>query len=180
MECTAATLVGQLCTSARGITVHGVVKLSAKVESRMNREQINDLANFIWEGGLHLADIKGSVEQWLEQNPLVSVETKVVGLTDEQVAEAFASPYIPKDIRDDLIVIFKNWLKTQTFAVREIPVGLSDEQIQSLVDYTYCDSDTFNTIKEWAKTQTFAQPHQQFQPNWDDDVHRVGSGGCGL
>jgi hypothetical protein len=119
----------------------------------MNKEQIDDLANFIWEGGLHLADIKGSVEQWLEQNPQKPV---VVGLSDEQVAEAFASPYIPKDIRDDLIVIFKNWLKTQTFAVREIPVGLSDEQIQSLVDYTYCDSDTFNTIKEWAKTQTLS------------------------
>jgi len=132
----------------------------------MNKEKIDDLANFIWEGGLHLADIKGSVEQWLEQNPQKPV---AVGLTDEQVADAFASPYIPKDIRDDLIVIFKNWLKTQTFAVREIPVGLSDEQIQSLVDYTYCDSDTFNTIKEWAKTQTLStESKMKFEIYWDD------------
>jgi hypothetical protein len=62
----------------------------------------------------------------------------------------------------------KGYLSRQDFEVKEAPVGLSDEQIQSLVDYyTYCDSDMFNTIKEWAKTQTFAQP-QPFQPNWDD------------
>lgn len=88
----------------------------------MNKEQIEDLANYIWEGGLHLADIKGSIDYWFEQNPQ-----------------------------------------------EPVVVGLSDEQADSFLTFWH-EQDSCNYIdvyKDWAKTQTFAQP-QQLTPNWDD------------
>ena len=48
----------------------------------IDKEKIDDLANYIWEGTLHLSEIKNSITEWLEQNP---VEPVVVGLSDEQV-----------------------------------------------------------------------------------------------
>jgi hypothetical protein len=81
----------------------------------MNENQIYDLAEFISEGGLHFADIKGSVKTWLEQNP---IEPVVVGLSDEQVGYLSFKLHgtLSYDGRVDVI---ENWLKTQTFTQSE-------------------------------------------------------------
>jgi hypothetical protein len=93
----------------------------------MNKEQIKDLANFIWEGGLHLADIKDSIDEWFEQNP---VEPIVVGLTNEQI-EAISIIVRPYDDSNRIRNIISGYLMGEKFARQEIPVGLSDEQVQS-------------------------------------------------
>jgi hypothetical protein len=84
----------------------------------MNKEQITDLANAIYERTiLHSPDlIIDIITEWLNQNP----------------------------------------------------VGLSDEQVNELIDFwAEREGGLLENYKEWAKTQTFSQS-QQFQPNWDD------------
>ena len=71
-----------------------------------------------------------------------------------------------------------NLSSTASFRIREwfeqnpiepVVAGLSDEQVDDFID-TWHKSDRYYAVgvyRDWAKTQTFAQP-QQSQPNWDD------------
>jgi hypothetical protein len=67
---------------------------------------------------------------WLEQN---QPEPKVVGLSDEQLDSLWES-VVTDNYGGTFSESYKKWDKTQTFAAKEIPVGLTDEQVITLVD----------------------------------------------
>jgi hypothetical protein len=106
-------------------------------------------------------ELSKEIEQ-LKQNP------QVVGLSDEQVRD-LASVVSSVDYDDfhttRYDALIQNYLKTQTFTqseVKEVVVGLSDEQVGYLAAYFVSKDYGFfgeieTVIKDWQKTQTFAQ-----------------------
>ncbi len=126
----------------------------------MNKYQIDDLAIEILGTTRVLEAYKETLTEWFEKNPQ---EPVIVGLSDEQLKDCLSK--ISCGTRQDMINTFKTWYESQIFVqpeVKEVPVGLSDEQIWDLANHLdgECSSrhnmDKF--IKEWAKPQTFVQP----------------------
>jgi hypothetical protein len=139
----------------------------------MNKEQIESLVEYAQMTSVQAL----RVLYWFEQNPI-----EPVGLSDEQVIALVDS--LQKLVLENRLgslsarmrVLIDGFLMTQKSEkseIKEVPVGLSDEQIQSLVDYTYCDSDTFDAIKEWSKTQTFARPVEFSDVELSDAYQRL-------
>jgi hypothetical protein len=140
----------------------------------MNEEQISDLANYIWEGGLHLADIKGSVEQWFEENqqPAMLSSKDLYNLADF-IRCRYELDYSNQYIQDDLETWFGEGMKQEPTVV-----GLSDEQAKSFIKYWMNDNrDETTCYKEWVKTQTFTQS-QQFTPDWSKIPDDSAIDGC--
>jgi arsenate reductase-like glutaredoxin family protein len=133
----------------------------------MNKDQIEKLID---DANLS-STASFRIREWFVQNPIAPT---VVGLSDEQMTDI--SNYLWKNMSiftpqhcNNLLI---HWAKTQTFSkseVKEVQVGLSDEQIVSFISFQQSNKGLHyqEAYKEWAKTQTFAQP-PQFTPNWDD------------
>ena len=130
----------------------------------IDKEKLRELCNRFVD--VAIDDEDKVITEWLEQNPLVSTETKVVGLTEKQIKRLVAYIDVSSESLYDDIVTF---LETQTFAqpeAKEAPVGLSDEQICELADYI-SDADyehhfksKSEVITEFLKTQTFADTYE--------------------
>ena len=130
----------------------------------IDKEKLRELCNRFVD--VAIDDEDKVITEWLEQNPLVSTETKVVGLTEKQIKRLVAYIDVSSESLYDDIVTF---LETQTFAqpeAKEAPVGLSDEQICELADYI-SDADyehhfksKSDVITEYLKTQAFAQQYK--------------------
>lgn len=130
----------------------------------MNKEKIDDLANYIWEGGLHLADIKGSIEEWFEQNP----QEPVVGLTDEQ-CDIFGGIIDDEEGTNYVGKYLKEWLKTQDFA-EPCTCGINLGEVRDNLhkDFLSVCRERNNLQDELEQLKA-----QQFQPNWDDAPDRA-------
>lgn len=142
-------------------------------------EKVRELADLIGENHAPFANLEymqDTIAEWLEQNP---IEPVVVGLSDIQCRLLGYHLAENEGIEDfdgmDYECEISDFLKTQTFAqpeVKEVVVGLSDEQLIDFLD----DDEAGNwstpsgfiaAYRKWAKTQTFAQS-KQFEPDWDD------------
>lgn len=105
------------------------------------------------------------ITEWLEQNP---VEPVVVGLSDDNVwslAEAFVDDNALT--MQEMFDSYGEWAKTQAFAqpeVKEVVIGLTDEQIDNLVVWLgvgfVTATKVATRVKEWLKTQTFEQQYK--------------------
>lgn len=106
----------------------------------------------------------GFAKEWLEQNlPL----PQVVGLSGEQKEQVVSTmfDFLPMDLKTTdikyaMLLELTKYLATKTFAqVKEVPVGLSDAQLESLHTARYKDylslADFVNNYQQWAKNQTF-------------------------
>jgi hypothetical protein len=167
----------------------------------ISAKDLYNLADFIryrYELDYSTDYIQDDLVTWFGEGSLQ--EPVVVGLSDEQVHEFIDAWH--KSTRYDAVGVYKDWAKTQTFAepydleslriatdlhdraaegfknvVKEItvPVGLSNEQILGFISewFNSDDIDAIEVYKEWAKSQTFAQPvvgnsDTRFSPDWDD------------
>jgi hypothetical protein len=107
-------------------------------------------------------DISAWFEEGLKQEPVA------VGLSDEQAISLIK--FRDSTISDNCLRIYKDWAKTQTFTtpeVKEVPVGLSDEQVNGLIQHFKDEGILQNklnhawVIKGYLKTQAFAIPEVQ-------------------
>lgn len=132
----------------------------------MTKEQIEALADFIADGTVFKSNgFEIKITEWFEQNP---IEPAVVGLSDEQkksVINRFADNFCIQRYRVEQS--FNDLYKNLTFKpqeVKEVVVGLSDEQVELLSkNINNCFESGFisftpNDIKLWLKSQTFSQP----------------------
>ena len=131
--------------------------------STFTPEQVRDLA--IKLSHEDVFDYAKLITEWLEQNP---IEPVFVGLTDEQVTQ-FIEKY---NIHPLIGVHLKDWQKTQTFAqpeVREVPVGISDEQAYDLskmvnnLNGSANEAEIAHSILYWLEHQIFTQPSEAFK-----------------
>ncbi len=134
----------------------------------MNRELIGSMSRYIADR-LNTEFSKGALIQnfaieWFERNPQEPVG---VELTDNQLCGIFDRfPY--KATFDEFVEGYHEWAKTQNLVkpeVKEITVGLSDEQINDLAVCMRWEVGCREGIAflSWLKTQTFAQS-QLFEP----------------
>jgi hypothetical protein len=128
----------------------------------MKKEQIIKLKEYVIsnrkDDETSIVEVLCLIDEWFEQNP---IKPMVVWLSDEPLVE-FQRAYNASD-KECIHEIYKEWAKTQTLAqpeVKEVPVGLSDEQARELLrfyDNSQNESSTrIETYHEWAKTKNFA------------------------
>jgi hypothetical protein len=135
----------------------------------MNKKHIESLAEYI-EGYRSKENTIPLIREWFERHP-----QKPVGLTDEQVerlgyetfqfTEEFFCENEDIATASDHVNFIKGWLKHEDFVQpKEVPVGLSDIQIESLgASLQKSCGKTWvgyyqGLVANWLKTQTFAKP----------------------
>ena len=136
-------------------------------KSTFTPEKVRELSERLYH--CRLSYRVDAITEWLEQN---HPEPVVVGLSDKQVVELHQALSIAPPERMPKAVI-KDYLRTQTFTqpeVKEVVVGLSDEQVDLLGCLLYPASKTFerarecygyqNAIRDFLKTQTFTQQYR--------------------
>jgi hypothetical protein len=107
----------------------------------IDKEKVRELLNLVATSVISGKETEKLTTEWLEQNQ------PVIGFSDDYTG-----------YESDLVI---RALKDQTFTqpeVKEVPVGLSDEQVILLGEVIRSKphkSSTF-TIREWLKTQTFS------------------------
>jgi hypothetical protein len=115
----------------------------------MNKEQIESFVEFLLDKP-KWSTLHEKITAWFEQNPLVSTETKVVGLTDKQIEE-ISTIVAPYDDSNRIRNIITGYLMGQKFAQ---PAEYAKHTIDNLA-------------AELRKCHKIIKA-QQFQPNWDD------------
>jgi hypothetical protein len=141
----------------------------------LTHEQINRLCDHLNGYGRNHCLYTHHINSFLDKE-VFEVKETVVGLSDEQ-AENFIKFYWNTNANFGADT-YKEWAKTQTFAtpeVKEIPIELSDSQIQELAKIMVEAYDKHwgginvgkiaAEIIEFLKTQTFLQQHQ-FTSDW--------------
>ena len=132
-----------------------------------NKEKIRELIAYL--DCVNLDKREQVITEWLEQNP---VEPVVVGLSDEQVHSL--AYYIGNGDYDNLKWSISIWQRGQKFAqpkVKEVPVGLSDAQVDSYREKymsLYDDYQSLLVDKMIADKEIEQLKSQKFSPDWDD------------
>jgi cytochrome c553 len=135
----------------------------------LSDEQVGYLAAyFVSKDYGFFGEIETVIKDWQKSQTFTQPESNtlevVVGLSEGQVSKFAYEQYGDTDDATELMQDLILWLKTQTFTqpeVKEVVVGLSDEQVDELFNYFpfKATKDEFiEGYQEWAKTQTFAQP----------------------
>ena len=118
----------------------------------MNKTKSNDLAKQIRHAISLDLELEPIIELWLNQNQVA------VGLTDEQCYE-YGNEIFQAEGLNWVGIHLIQWQKQKTFnpPIREIPVGLSRDQVRALTRFLkleHLEAD----ILDWLDTQTIHQP----------------------
>jgi hypothetical protein len=149
----------------------------------MNKELIEELAEWIYNSENASRDEVELLTEWFEQNP---VEPVVVGLTDEQADDLHS--FYRRHKSYNLVDVYKEWAKTKTFAqpseafkAAMVEVDIRNQEIEKLKDDFIALESEYSKLKAQVTTQNVGELEAvddldikrspvgfELPPNWDN------------